>query len=52
MSDNLTPRERVAALIEDAAGKNLSGEQILQLIEKRTLGYDKAAQKVVFFHTS
>lgn len=50
MSADIAPREHVARLIEEANGKGWTGEQILQLIEHRTLGHDPAAKRIVFFN--
>ena len=44
-----TPRQRVAAMIDDLVAKGREGEHILQQIERQTVGFSSKQQRLGFF---
>lgn len=45
----LTPRQRVAAMIDDLAASGCQGEHILQHIERQIAGFSTESRKLAFF---
>ncbi|WP_439559890.1 hypothetical protein [Roseinatronobacter sp.] len=46
----MSPRQHVAAMIDDLAANGLQGEHILQMIERRVLSFSNENKKLAFFH--
>lgn len=49
MAATLSPRERVAAMIDDLAACGTKGEDILKRIEGQTVGFSSRQLKLAFF---
>lgn len=47
-----SPREYVAAMIDDLAAKGWKGEHILKMIERQTLCFSDEQKRLAFFRTS
>lgn len=44
-----TPRQRVAAMIDDLAAKGWQGEHVLQMAERQIVGFSTEHKKLVFW---
>lgn len=50
--DTASPREHVAAQVEELARRGWSGEHILQVVERQAFGFEPTRRKLAFFRVS